>query len=153
MMIDSAGATGPVVQLSMKFRAPRVKVFQCWTEPALLAKWFFVDEGYESTVAEIDLRSLGKYRLGMSRCASGGDEQTVFTGYFHEIAAGDRLTYTWTTEGRQVYWTLVTARFKDDGGGSLVELVHGVFENEEDRVLHEQGWVGCLTQLGKLVEA
>ena len=47
MMIDSAGATGPVIQLAMKFRAPRNKVFQCWTEPALLKKWFFVEEGYE----------------------------------------------------------------------------------------------------------
>ena len=67
MMIDSAGATGPVIQLQMKFRAPRPKVYQCWTDPALLKKWFFVEEGYENTAAEVDLKPLGKYRLGMAK--------------------------------------------------------------------------------------
>ena len=153
MMINSAGSTGPVIQLSMKFRAPRAKVWQCWTEPALLKKWFFVEEGYENTAAEIELKPLGKYRLGMSRCAAGTDEQTVFTGFFHEIQPPQQLSYTWRTEGRPSYWTLVTARFVDDGAGSVVELVHGVFENDEDRALHEVGWTGCVTQLGKLLEA
>jgi uncharacterized protein YndB with AHSA1/START domain len=152
MMIDSAGATGPVIQLQMKFRAPRPKVYQCWTDPALLKKWFFVEEGYENTAAEIDLKPLGKYRLGMAKCASGKNEQTVFTGYYHTIVPNERLSYTWMTENRGTYWTLVTARFVDDGAGSLVELVHGVFENDEDRQLHEQGWMGCVTQLGKLIE-
>ena len=152
MMIDSAGSTGPVIQLSMKFRAPRAKVFQCWTEPALLKKWFFVEEGFENSAADIDLRPLGKYRLGMKRCASGSESETVFTGFFHEIKSGEKLAYTWTTEGRPSYWTLVTARFVDDGPGSLVELVHGVFENDEDRALHEQGWIACVMQLGRLLE-
>jgi uncharacterized protein YndB with AHSA1/START domain len=150
-MIESAGATGPVIQLSMKFRAPRAKVFQCWTEPALLKKWFFVEEGYENTAAEIDLEPLGKYRLGMSKCAAGKNEETVFTGFFHEIKPGEKLTYTWTTEGHASYWTLVTARFLDEGAGSVVELTHGVFETDEHRALHEAGWMGCVTQLGKLL--
>lgn len=152
MMIDSAGATGPVIQLQMKFRAPRTKVYQCWTDPALLKKWFFVDEGFENTAAEIDLKPLGKYRLGMLRHGAAKSEQTVFTGYFHQIIPNEKLSYTWMTENRGTYWTLVTARFVDDGAGSIVELVHGVFENDEDRQLHEQGWMGCVTQLGKLVE-
>jgi uncharacterized protein YndB with AHSA1/START domain len=151
MMIESAGSTGPVIQLSMKFRAPRAKVFQCWTESELLKKWFFVDEGYENTAAEIDLVALGKYRLGMSKCAAGKAEETVFTGFFHEIKTGEKLSYTWTREGHDSYWTLVTARFVDDGTGSVVELVHGVFENDEHRALHEAGWMGCVTQLGKLL--
>lgn len=151
MMIDSAGATGPVIQLQMKFRAPRQKVWQSWTGPALLKKWFFVDEGYENVAAEIDLKPLGKYRLGMNRSGASTNEATIFTGYFHQIVPNEKLTYTWFTEGRGTYWTLVTARFIDDGSGSLVELVHGVFENDEDRNLHEQGWMGCVTQLGKLI--
>jgi uncharacterized protein YndB with AHSA1/START domain len=153
MMIDSAGATGPVIQLSMKFRAPRNKVFQCWTEPALLKKWFFVEDGYENVAADIDLKPLGKYRLGMAKCAAGKSEPTIFTGFFHEILPGEKLSYTWRTEGRPSYWTLVTARFLEDGPGSVVELVHGVFENDEDRALHEAGWMGCVTQLGKLIES
>jgi len=154
-MIDSAGATGPIVQLSMKFRAPRPKVYQCWTDPALLKKWFFIEQGWENTVAETELRPLGKWRLGMSRCAAPahGPEGTFFMGYFHEIIPNEKLSYTWQTENRPSYWTLVTARFVDEpGGGGRVDLVHGVFENEEDRMLHEQGWLGCVAQLERLIE-
>lgn len=47
----------------------------------------------------------------------------------------------------------MTARFADDPetGGSRLTLTHGVFENEEDRVMHEQGWVGRMSQLYALL--
>ena len=48
------------------------------------------------------------------------------------------------------YWTLVNARFEDAGSGSRVILVQGVFQTDLDRMQHEVGWMGCLSQLAKL---
>src|SRR5262245_7585401 len=101
MMLTSEDSAGPVVQLSAQFRAPCAKIYQCWTDPELLRKWFFVEEGFRNTVAEIDLRELGKYRLGMAP-AAGGDE-TVFSGFYQEIVPAERLVYTWTAKGDPRY--------------------------------------------------
>jgi uncharacterized protein YndB with AHSA1/START domain len=153
MMIAKAEPEGPVVQMNVQFRAPRPKVWRCWTEPDLLRKWFFVEEGWQTETCEVDLRLLGAYNLGM-RPRAGGDE-TVFRGWFHLIEAERELTYAWSTCMVHVpkpYWTLVNVRFEDDGAGAKVALTHGVFANEQDRLSHEMGWTGCLTQLGKLAD-
>jgi hypothetical protein len=59
--------------------------------------------------------------------------------------------------GGPQYWTLVTVRFEDeeasDGSNrSRIVLTHGVFDNDADRDMHEQGWFGCLTLLERLVD-
>ena len=153
MMINSEGTEGPVIRLVSSFRAPRDKVFRTWTDPELIKKWFFAQAGYRTALAEIDLKPLGPWRLRVESDASPDDPTTIH-GHFLDVRPDELLTYSWTgaCAGEQ-YFTLVTARFLDDGDGSRIELTHGVFHNEEDRTMHEQGWFGCLEPFGRLVES
>ena len=51
--------------------APREAVFRAWTEPEMLMKWWRVDAGWSTPIAEVDLRVGGRYRLGMLELGFG----------------------------------------------------------------------------------
>jgi uncharacterized protein YndB with AHSA1/START domain len=44
--------------------APREKLFRCWTEPALLKRWF-APAPVTTPIAEVDLRVAGANRIVM----------------------------------------------------------------------------------------
>jgi uncharacterized protein YndB with AHSA1/START domain len=150
MMISNANDAGPVVNFTAQFRAPREKLYRTWTEPDLLRKWFFADEGMRCAVAEMNLQALGPWKIAIEPLAGG--DATVIYGHFIEVVPAQKLSYTWTGAcADEQYWTLVTAQFDEDGKGSRILLTHGVFQTEADRAAHEQGWVGCLSQLERLL--
>jgi len=45
--------------------APRERVFEAFTQPEHLSRWWAAREGYSTPIAEVDLRVGGSYRLGM----------------------------------------------------------------------------------------
>ncbi len=45
--------------------APRERVFQAWTDPTHLLRWWAAEPGWATPIAEVDLRVGGRYRLGM----------------------------------------------------------------------------------------
>ena len=50
--------------LTRLIAAPAAKVWQCWTDPAILPRWFG-PEGYSCVTKEIDLRQGGLWRFDM----------------------------------------------------------------------------------------
>ncbi|MEM6989259.1 MAG: SRPBCC domain-containing protein [Myxococcota bacterium] len=150
MMLETGAPTGPVVGLSAEFRAPRGKVFDAWTQPALLSKWFFVEAGYRTHDVIVDLAPLRPYQIVVTPDAG---ESTRIHGTFVQVVPGERLVYTWTGAcADEQYWTLVNVTFADkEGGGSRVELDHGVFRTDADRAMHEQGWFACVSGLDRLL--
>lgn len=51
--------------LTRLIAAPVAKVWQCWTDPAMLPRWFG-PEGYSCVTKEIDLRQGGLWRFDMT---------------------------------------------------------------------------------------
>jgi uncharacterized protein YndB with AHSA1/START domain len=136
------------ITVGLDCRAPRRKVFETWTQPEWLKKWFRADEGYTCNTAEVDLRVGGRFALAM---ALPGHGETRFTGIYQVVREPDALVYTWEGgEGDHV--TLVTAVFSDRGSGSRVDFTHGVFATRESKELHAQGWMGCFKMLEKTLE-
>jgi uncharacterized protein YndB with AHSA1/START domain len=143
-----------VLRLSRRFAAPPERVFDAWTDPAVLRDWWAANPDWEGAEAEVDLRPGGRYRLSMRDTASGA-VHTV-TGEYTEIARPARLTYTWTWEGdppemRGSEGTFVTVDFLPDGDGTLVVLTHSGFADETIRDLHDTGWAACLDNLERRV--
>ena len=52
------------INISRWIAAPPAKVWQCWTDPTILPRWFG-PEGYSCTTKEIDLRQGGLWRFDM----------------------------------------------------------------------------------------
>ncbi len=147
MMIQRTPDAGLLVTMSLDCRAPRRKVFQTWTEPEWLKKWFRADEGYTCSIAEVDLRVGGKFALAMRL---PGKDETRFDGVFQVVRPEEALVYTWRG-GEGEHMTLVTALFSDRDKGSRVDFTHGVFVSAESRDRHAMGWMACFKLLATVL--
>lgn len=137
------------LRLARTFAAPRQKVFRAWTDPEELKKWWG-PPGYDTPSAEVDLRSGGKYRVGMRKLPDG----PVFylTGTYREVQPPERLVYTWRWEAEPEYGeTLVTVEFHERGGSTEMLLTHELFPSEKMRDDHEQGWSRSFDKLEKIL--
>jgi uncharacterized protein YndB with AHSA1/START domain len=148
MLIKTENESALHVTIGLDCRAPRKKVFETWTQPDWLKKWFRADEGYTCTLAEVDLRVGGAFALAMA--LPGQAEQTRFQGVYQVVRADEALVYTWEGgEGDHV--TLVTAIFSDRGAGSRVDFTHGVFSSQLSKAQHVKGWLMCFDMLAKVL--
>ena len=59
-------ATGPVVQIRRRVRAPAEQIFDLWTKPDLMARWMSPFPGAVDCKATCDLRPGGAFSLVMS---------------------------------------------------------------------------------------
>jgi uncharacterized protein YndB with AHSA1/START domain len=136
------------LRLTHRFEAPRERVFDAWTDPELLRRWWAAAPDWDTPSAEVDLRPGGRYRLSM-RNPETGDVHTV-GGEYTEVSRPERLVYTWAWEGEDANReeTVVTVEFADRGGDATeVVLTHAGFASDESRTNHEHGWRGCLANL------
>ena len=128
-------------------RARRERVFEAWTRPELMARWFFPGDGWTVAVNS-DLRVGGRYELAM-RDADGGPH-TQF-GEYREIVPVSRLVFTWSCPELAVVDSVVTVELTEHGERTELCITHELPPDPQIRRGHEQGWVGCLGNLDKLL--
>jgi uncharacterized protein YndB with AHSA1/START domain len=132
-------------------RASAQRVFQAWTRPEELRKWW----GPKLTKcmdAEVDLRVGGTYRIANQF----PDGRVVWiSGEFERIEAPHQLVYTWRIGQEQNPETLerVTVRFEPREGATEVIVIHERIANRATRDGHQQGWDGCLDGLFRFLSA
>jgi uncharacterized protein YndB with AHSA1/START domain len=118
--------------LTRAFDAPRELVFQAWTEPKHLKRWFGCMAGL--TKCDVDLSVAGGYRYTMGEAS--GRAGTIF-GVYREIAAPGRLIYTqgYVTDGFLSPNALVTVTFVEQDGKTT--LTSTTWHNSRaDRDMH-----------------
>lgn len=144
-MATGTRSSTTTLKIVRTFRASREKVFQAWTDPQALMKWWG-PPGYECPAAEVELRAGGAYRLAMRKLPDG--DVFYLSGTFSEVRAPQRLVYTWRWESQpDLGETLVTVDFLDRAGATELVLSHELFPSEAARDDHEKGWNGCLDRL------
>jgi uncharacterized protein YndB with AHSA1/START domain len=87
--------TDEEILVTREFDAPRHLVYEAWTTPQLVKRWWSGQRG-EMTLAEIDLRVGGTWRYVMT--ATGGFE-VGFHGEYREIVPNERIVNTEVYEG------------------------------------------------------
>jgi uncharacterized protein YndB with AHSA1/START domain len=108
------------VVMTRSFAASRERVFDAWTKPELLRRWFG-GQGFTIPECEIDLRPGGRYRWVMQRDAM----RIVMKGAYREVARPERLVTTQEWEGfEDVGWraedeTINTMVLTELDGGTL----------------------------------
>jgi uncharacterized protein YndB with AHSA1/START domain len=123
--------TDEQILITREFDAPRNLVFQAWTTPELVKRWWSGDRG-EVTSAEIDLRVGGMWRYVM--VASGGFE-VAFHGEYREIVPDERIVSTEVFEGMPDAQAVDTLTLTEvDGRTTLTILVQHT--SQEDRDAH-----------------
>jgi uncharacterized protein YndB with AHSA1/START domain len=126
------------------------RLFEAWTTPSQLQAWWG-PRGVRCTLAEIDLRVGGGYRIGNEL----PDGCVLFiSGEFLSIDPPRQLAYTWWVETggsrpSRDDAERVTVRFEPRGAGTEVIVVHERIEDERARDQHAEGWDGCLEGLAR----
>jgi uncharacterized protein YndB with AHSA1/START domain len=134
------------LQLSHRFDAPRERVFDAWTNPEVLRRWWAAAPDWDTPEADVDLRPGGRYRLSM-RNPETGDVHTV-GGEYTEVSPPERLAYTWAWETHGDHEeSHVLVEFVADGDATEVRLTHSGLTSDESRNNHEHGWRGCFANL------
>jgi uncharacterized protein YndB with AHSA1/START domain len=110
------------ILITREFNAPRRLVWQAYTTPDLVKRWWSGQKG-TVTSADIDLRVGGKWRYVM--VANEGFE-VAFRGEFREIVPEERLVNTEIFEGipdADDHAGLVTLTFTETDGRTLIEML------------------------------
>ncbi len=76
------------IRLRRSISAPAAQVFEAWTTPAIVSKWWDPD-GIALRECDIDLRPGGAFRF----VNHSHDDGHAFTGTYREIVAPDRLVF------------------------------------------------------------
>jgi uncharacterized protein YndB with AHSA1/START domain len=138
-------------RLERSFAASPEDVFDAWTNPQVLERWWTVQSGDGSPRCEVDLRVGGRYVLRM-RDDSG--ELHVVGGEYREVDRPRRLVYTWRWEGagglHPGHVSVVTVEFRADGDVTNVVLEHSGLASEESRTRHGAGWQAVLERLAQV---
>jgi uncharacterized protein YndB with AHSA1/START domain len=142
-----------VLRVSRRIAAPREKVFDAWTNPEVVRRWWGTEQ-HENAGVEVDAREGGRYRLSMRD--TGSNEVHTVVGEYTEVRRPERIVFTWRWEGDPGppignEETRVEVEFVEDGDGTEVVLTHSGFGSAESRGMHEHGWAAVLANLERKV--
>jgi uncharacterized protein YndB with AHSA1/START domain len=146
----AAAATSTLkLELSRVFNAPRKIVFEAWSKPEHLSKWF-APRPLSVPRCELDFRAGGVFRLVM-RTPDGLEFPMETT--FREVVAPEKIVFAGAIHGgNAVVTTLTFSEEGKDGKKTRLDVVQTfAFESDATRGAR-QGWTQTLEQLGEVAE-
>src|SRR6476661_8594629 len=99
------------------FKGPARIVFDAWTKPELLKRWWMPKSfGVSFLSCETDVRTGGTYRFVFSHPSAA--EPMAFVGRYLEVTAPTRLV--WTNDEGEEPGSVTTVTFEEGDGETLV---------------------------------
>jgi uncharacterized protein YndB with AHSA1/START domain len=135
---------GYVVRIERTFAAGAEAVFDAWTNPEVLRRWFHCAPDWETPVAEVDLRVGGQVRIVMRQ--PDGSEAGA-RGEYTVIDRPRRLVMAWTFDDDPSNEQLIELSFSESEGSTTVRLVNSRISSDDRRRGQDWGWRGCLDEL------
>ena len=111
--------TDTQILITREFDAPKHLVYQAYTTPELIKRWWSGDRG-EVTSVEVDLRVGGTWRYVMM--ANGGFE-VAFHGEYREIVPNERIVATEVFEGMPDGEALGPVTFTEHDGRTTLSIL------------------------------
>jgi uncharacterized protein YndB with AHSA1/START domain len=136
---------GYVVRIERTFDAPAEDVFDAWTSPEVMRRWYHSAPDWETPRAEVDLQVGGKFRVVMRKPDGSVVE---LSGEYTEVDRPHRLAMTCTfSDDPAKQQQLVQLMFSESDGATTVVLINSGIPTDERRDAQHWGWDGCLDQL------
>jgi uncharacterized protein YndB with AHSA1/START domain len=139
--------SGPALVIRRHVSAARALVFEAWTDPALMMRWFAADASWQATITA-DVRVGGRFDIVMRQLDGTMHHQL---GVYREIVPCSRLVFTWSCPELAVVDSIVTVELTDAGEGTDLVLTHELLDDADIRNAHERGWTGCLNNLERML--
>jgi uncharacterized protein YndB with AHSA1/START domain len=145
--------TAPTVRVSRRFNASPERVFDAWTDPKKVARWFGAPArtmmGVEDEIVrlEIDARLGGKFDFTVRRQG----EVVAHLGEYLEFDRPRRLAFTWSVPRYSSEVTVVKLDFAPAAGGCELTLTHEKVAPEyAERT--QKGWSTILEAVASVAE-
>jgi uncharacterized protein YndB with AHSA1/START domain len=164
--IIGAQSSDLILIIDRTFDAPRELVFEAFTDPQHLIKWWG-PKGCAILTCETDPRPGGVWSISMRTpkmlpqfahrypVETSGDGQSIVEkqrGVYQEVRKPERLTFTYAFEdgtGQPSHKMVVTLTFADQDGRTRLTLHQAVFESIQARDDHARGWTEALGSLAE----
>jgi uncharacterized protein YndB with AHSA1/START domain len=155
-----------ILIIERTFDAPRELVFEAFTDPQHLKKWWG-PHGCMILACETDPRPGGLWSISMRTpkvlpqfahrypVETSSDGKSIVEkqrGVYQEVRKPERLTFTYAFEdgtGQPSHQMVVTLTFSDHGGRTRLTLHQAVFESVAARNDHDRGWTEALGNLAE----
>ena len=120
------------IVISRAFNAPARIVFDAWTRPELVRRWWAPRSlCVEMTDCQADVREGGGYRYVLRM--PGGGEEFAFSGTYTEVTPHSRLVYTQVYEPMaDAGAAVVTITFREEGARTHM-VSHELYPSAEAR--------------------
>ena len=132
------------LRIERTFDATAEAVFDAWTSPEVLKRWFHTEPDWDTPTAEVDLRVGGKVRVAMRE--TDGTEHAM-GGEFTLIERPHRLAMTWTFDEWPEKPQAIELEFSERDGRTTVVMTNTGIDTEEHRDDQKGGWQGCFDSL------
>jgi uncharacterized protein YndB with AHSA1/START domain len=139
---------GYVLRIERTFEAAPEDVFDAWTSPEVMRRWFHVEPDWDTPLAEVDLRVGGRVRIVMRR--PDGSEHGA-RGEYRLIDRPRRLVMHWTFDEDPSNEQLIELTFSGSAESTTVLMVNSGISTDGRRESQDRGWRGCLDQLERVV--
>jgi len=151
--MTSQPGTDPIV-VEGYFPATPDRVFNAWTDPDIIVKWFGVEPNSLHS-AKMDLHPGGKWQFIISK----GETKTVgFEGQYQDIKQSEKLVFSWchvithaNGERDASPYSRVEVNFTAKGKGTYVHLIHSEVRSDDARRGIGGGWEASFGSLGEVL--
>ncbi len=140
-------ATKPSLVLKRRIKAAPEKVYEAWTKPEQMTRWWGVTENPKPPVAEADLRVGGRFKV---QFWDPKNEHHSVSGTYREVVPNRKLSFSWAWQSTPERESLVTIDLNPVNDGTMLTLTHEQFFNETARDDHSRGWGFALDRLEAL---
>jgi uncharacterized protein YndB with AHSA1/START domain len=142
-------AAKPSLTLTRSYPVAPEKVWRAWTDAEAVKKWWGPGPGEPVSVAELDVRVGGRFRI-----VFGGPDGKAHecAGVYKEVQPNRKLVFTWSwpnTTPERV--SVVTIIFEDLKGKTQLTFKHEQLFDEKVRDDHKRGWTGSLDKLAEFL--
>jgi uncharacterized protein YndB with AHSA1/START domain len=141
-------ASNPSLALKRRFKAAPAQLFQAWTKPEKMMRWWGVYDHGKTPIAETDLKVGGRFRVEF--WTPDGAHHSV-SGVYREVVPDRKLVFSWAWQSTPERESQVTIDLKPDNDGTILTLTHEQFFNEKARDDHRVGWNHALDQLERIL--
>lgn len=146
---DSSIQDKPSLRIVRRYPVAPEKVWRAWTDPQALSRWFGPGDTDSVSLAELDVREGGRYRI---RFSTRDGEQHEVSGVYQEVVEHRRLSFSWAWKSTPDRVSRVTLSLKPVADGCELEFVHDRFVDQAARDNHERGWSGTFAKLDAFMQ-
>jgi uncharacterized protein YndB with AHSA1/START domain len=129
------------------FAAGQGVVWDAWTDPAVVRRWWGSDPDGVVTSAELDVRPGGRFAISFRD--SSGDVHTS-TGEYLRVEEPTELEFTWSWLSETNTPSRVRVVFAADATGTQMRFVHGELRGASDHD-YADGWRRTFAKLDRVL--